>query len=247
MIPAQTAIPVATVRLLEPKPVRYEAHASGPEPPPWPADGVMSNDAQWNTSPPGIGRANDTALVAAVLQGDRDLFRVIVEREGPSMVRACYRILGSREDAEEAAQEAFVMAYRSLGSWRAEGNLGAWLSRIAVRIALRKAAARRTVVWIDPAAPASTIERAALDHGGTRSLVLDPAAAVLAAESAATVRAAVARLDEPYRETVALQFFGQRTLAEIAAATGRPLGTVKTHLHRGLTRLRAELEAEATS
>ncbi len=50
------------------------------------------------------------------------------------------------------------------------------------------------------------------------------------------------RLDEPYREVVALRFFAERSLAEIAVATDRPLGTVKTHLHRGLARLRRTLD-----
>ncbi|HLA16323.1 MAG TPA: RNA polymerase sigma factor [Candidatus Limnocylindrales bacterium] len=207
----------------------------------------MSPDAASSSPPATIGHADDAALVATVLRGDRDVFRVIVEREGPSLVRSCYRILGSREDAEEAAQEAFVIGYRSLGSWRGEGNLGAWLSRIAVRIAIRKAGTRRKVAWIDPTAPTADVERAAIDAGWTRAASTDPARATLAAESAASVRAAVTRLDEPYRETVALRFFGQRSLAEIAAVTGRPLGTVKTHLHRGLTRLRTELEREAAS
>jgi RNA polymerase sigma-70 factor (ECF subfamily) len=227
--------------------VRYEGRASGSGPPSHAINRVKSIDAASSSSPPTIGRDDDAALVAAVLRGDRDRFRVIVEREGPSLVRACYRILGSREDAEEASQEAFVIAFRSLGSWRGEGNLGAWLSRIAVRIAIRKAAARRTVTWIDPTAPTADVERAAIESGWTRAALIDPARAALSAESAATVRAAVARLDEPYRETVALRFFGQRSLAEIAAVTGRPLGTVKTHLRRGLSRLRTELESEAVS
>jgi RNA polymerase sigma-70 factor (ECF subfamily) len=58
------------------------------------------------------------------------------------------------------------------------------------------------------------------------------------------VRAAVASLAEPYREVVALRFFGELSLAEIASQTGRPLGTVKTHLHRGLGRLRESLGGE---
>ena len=58
------------------------------------------------------------------------------------------------------------------------------------------------------------------------------------------MRRAVARLDEPYREVVALRFFGERSLAEIADASGRPIGTVKTHLHRGIQRLRTILAAE---
>ena len=52
----------------------------------------------------------------------------------------------------------------------------------------------------------------------------------------------MARLAEPYRETVSLRFFGELSLDEIARQTGRPLGTVKTHLHRGLLRLRDALD-----
>ena len=58
----------------------------------------------------------------------------------------------------------------------------------------------------------------------------------------ATIRAALAKLEEPYRETVSLRFFGELSLAEIAAETGRPIPTVKTHLRRGLLRLRTSLE-----
>ena len=60
-------------------------------------------------------------------------------------------------------------------------------------------------------------------------------------ERSAEVRDAVLALPEPYREVVALRFFADATLDEIARQTGRPLGTVKTHLHRGLARLRAAM------
>jgi RNA polymerase sigma-70 factor (ECF subfamily) len=72
---------------------------------------------------------------------------------------------------------------------------------------------------------------------------IDPAASALRAERDSAIRRALADLDEPYRETVSLRFFGELSLAEIAEQTGRPLGTVKTHLHRGLLRLRTSLEA----
>jgi RNA polymerase sigma-70 factor (ECF subfamily) len=61
-------------------------------------------------------------------------------------------------------------------------------------------------------------------------------------ERAAGIRSAVSRLDEPYREVVALRFFGELSLDEIASQTGRPLGTVKTHLRRGLLRLRSAVD-----
>jgi RNA polymerase sigma-70 factor (ECF subfamily) len=62
------------------------------------------------------------------------------------------------------------------------------------------------------------------------------------AERAADVRTAVAALPEPYREVVALRFFGDLTLEEIGRQTERPLNTVKTHLRRGLLRLRDTVE-----
>jgi RNA polymerase sigma-70 factor (ECF subfamily) len=189
------------------------------------------------------GAANDDrTIVEAVLAGDQDAYRRLVERESASVISACARVLGDRSEAEDVAQEAFVIAYRSLASWRADGSFGAWLARIAVRLAIRNAGRRKQVAWLDPiAAEADEPGRERFRTSATADAV-DPARSVLRAEQDARVRAAVAALDEPYREVVALRFFAERSLLEIADATGRPLGTVKTHLHRGLARLRAALE-----
>jgi RNA polymerase sigma-70 factor (ECF subfamily) len=180
---------------------------------------------------------DERAAVDAVLAGDRDAFRVLVDREATAVIRACHRVLGDLHEAEDAAQEAFVTAFKSLAGWRGDGPFGAWLTRIAVRIALRRVGRRRHVTWIDPADPAVGVDI----PGGP-----DPAMTTIRAERAASVRAAVARLDEPYRETVALRFFADLSLDEIATQTGRPLGTVKTHLHRGLLRLRTVVDGSAS-
>jgi RNA polymerase sigma-70 factor (ECF subfamily) len=179
---------------------------------------------------------DERAAVDAVLAGDRNAFRILVDRESAAVIRACDRILGDIHESEDAAQEAFVIAFRSLAGWRGDGPFAAWLTRIAIRIALRRAQKRRDVAWIDPTHP---------DHPLDLPGGLDPASSSLRAERAAGIRAAVARLDEPYRETVALRFFGELSLDEIATQTGRPLGTVKTHLHRGLMRLRGTVEGSA--
>jgi RNA polymerase sigma-70 factor (ECF subfamily) len=196
-------------------------------------------------------------VVDAVLRGDRDAFRVLVDRESTSVVRACLRVLGDLHDAEDAAQEAFVTAFRSLDTWRGEGTFGAWIARIAVRVALRQASRRRPVTRIDPLtveSDPSADSRTAGDRASRAAFTSgaldaahgqDPAAIAVRGEREIAVRMAVAGLDEPYREIVALRFFGDLTLAEIAAVTGRPLGTVKTHLHRGLRRLRESLPMEA--
>jgi RNA polymerase sigma-70 factor (ECF subfamily) len=176
---------------------------------------------------------DDRGLVRAVLDGDRDAFRALVEREQVAVYRACLRILGRSHDAEDVAQESFLMAYRSLASYRGDGALGGWLLRIATRQAFRRLGQRREAGELPAELP-------------VRAPGADPVAAALAGERERAVRLAVAALREPYREVVAMRFFGELSLDEIARATGRPVNTVKTHLRRGLERLRPVL-GEATA
>ena len=111
-----------------------------------------------------------------------------------------------------------------------------------MRIALRQASRRKSVAWLDMSdesgAGGAAINAASIEAASAN----DPMLLSLRTERATAVRRAVARLAEPYRETVSLRFFGELSLDEIARQTGRPLGTVKTHLHRGLLRLREALD-----
>jgi RNA polymerase sigma-70 factor (ECF subfamily) len=176
----------------------------------------------------------DPALVGALRSGDRRAFAVLVQHETRAVYQAAYRILGRPADAEDVTQEAFVAAYRSIGTYRGDGSLRGWLLRIATRIAFRRLSQRRETADLDAVGEPALADRSS-----------EPARAVIAAERQRAVRDAIEGLPDPYREVVALRFLADLSLAEVAETTGRPLNTVKTHLRRGLERLRPTLAPEA--
>lgn len=174
---------------------------------------------------------DDRELAQAIVAGDRDAFRLLVDRESGPVVRACTRVLGDPDAAEDVAQECFVTAYQLIGSWRGEGSLHGWLLRIAINRALRAVTRQPRLLPLegDSGEPPEI-------PGGS-----EPLADLLMAERDRMVQEAVASLPDPYRETIVLRYFAELSVAEIASETGRPIGTVKTHLGRGLLRLRPAL------
>jgi RNA polymerase sigma-70 factor (ECF subfamily) len=180
-------------------------------------------------------RDTDRTLVDAVLGGDREAFRALVERESPVVLAVCRRILDDPSDAEDAAQDAFLIAYRKLGTFRGDGPLGGWLMRIAIREARDRALARR---------PAASLDATPGAYGAGLIADDDPTRAVERRERQVAVLAAIADLPDHYRAAVTLRYVDDLTYPEIAAATGRPEATVRTHLHRGLHRLRERLDTE---
>lgn len=175
----------------------------------------------------------DRQVVDAVLAGDREAFRLLVERESQPVIGTCRRILGDPIEAQDAAQDAFTQAYQALATFRGDGAFGAWLHRIAVRVAIGRLAARRDLITLD----GETIDpRAAMLASDD-----DPESAVLDVEDRAAILAAVTALPEPQRDVVMLRFYGDFSLEEIARFTRHPVGTVKSRLSRGVASLRDQL------
>ena len=167
----------------------------------------------------------DRQLVDTVLGGDTGAFRVLVDREAAQVVAICRRILGDPTEAEDVAQDAFISAYRSLATYRGDGPFAAWISRIAARQALARMVSRPDAAELDETVSVATTAD-------------EPEAWTLAGEQRAAVREAVASLPQPQRDVVALRFFRDLSLEEIAETTNTPVGTVKSRLHRGLANLR---------
>jgi RNA polymerase sigma-70 factor (ECF subfamily) len=174
----------------------------------------------------------DRALVDAVISGDDQAYRVLVDREKDNVIGVCRRVLRDPVLAEDVAQEAFLQAYRALPTFRGDGAFGAWLGRIASRLAYAKLK-RPTELRADPTREDGWLIDAA--EG------IDPQRALLDEERRSEVQQAIASLPEHQRRIVEMRFYGGMSLEEISLATGAPLGTVKSRLHRALAALRGRL------
>ena len=185
-------------------------------------------------------------LTSALAENLDDAFDALVLAHQDRLYTIAVRTLGDPGDAEEAAQDALVRAYRALASYDRERILGlrlrGWLTTILLNrcrsVAARRATRGPRPVSIDgdPDRPVATPEAPA------------KAAPAEVAERHAERDRWAARLDAlpvPYRTAVVLRHVDGMSYPEAAAALGRPEGTVKAQVHRGVALLRTMLEAES--
>lgn len=170
-------------------------------------------------------------------RGDAAAYEELVRLHQALAYRTALMIAGSSTEAEEAAQDAFVKAWRALPRFRAGAPFRPWLLAIVANEARsRRRAAGRRQAW--------TL-RAATDRAGPGSASPpgDPAATVLVRERAGELHAALAGLDERDRTVLGLRYLLDLSEREMAAVLGCRPGTVKSRLSRALDRLRDEVAA----
>jgi RNA polymerase sigma factor (sigma-70 family) len=163
-------------------------------------------------------------------------FEDVVREHQDAVYGAALRILGDRDAALDAANQAFMKAYRSIASYDQSRPIKYWLLRIAVNEAITIGRVRsRERQRHAPAAEAVAIpDRAA-----------SPEAMTLDRESRDAIRAAVAQLPELYREVVVLRYFNELSVDEVAGVLGRSPSTVGVQLLRGRQLLRKVLEGRS--
>src|ERR1700733_6843682 len=179
---------------------------------------------------PGVATNRPEDLVKRARRGDDAAFRLIFDRYGRPIVSFIYDMVGKRELAEELAQEAFVRAYKNLGSLRDESKLSTWLFGIAKNVAREALRSRKKEdynVGIDDG-PAGQVS----DSG------LLPDGQLLNKELNSVIHTALAALDEDKRLVFTLKIFHERSYEEIAGITGSSI----PHLQTDPPRARAQVE-----
>jgi len=167
----------------------------------------------------------DVECVARAQRGDHEAFRELVERHRDRIYGLVLRIVRSRGDAEEVAQDAFVRAWRALPRFRGDAAFATWLHRIAVRLAADRAAmlGRRR----GREAPLD-------DPGAVHESRDDPRPH----DEAKHMEALMERLTVAQRAVVTLYYYQDRSVEDVARLLAMPENTVKTHLSRARAALR---------
>ena len=172
----------------------------------------------------------DAALLDALRRGDPQAMEQLVETYADRVYRLTFRITGSKEDAEEATQDALWTAGRKIGMFKGDSAFGSWLYRIAANAAYMKLRARKAKareIAIDDVLPA-------LDDGGLHFEPMDD-------WSPRVEEQAIAELPPEYRAALVLHDVEGMPNPDVAEALGISLPAVKSRIHRSRLYLRKRL------
>ena len=160
--------------------------------------------------------------------GEREAFRLLVERHQDVVFGTAYHMTGSPALAEELAQEAFLAAWQGIRGFRLGRPFKPWLMRILVNTVLAQRRQR-------------TVETTPIEASGGAADGDNPAAVVEAQVERQRLQQAINGLSPEHRQVVVLRYFAELTVPEVARASGVNEGTVKSRLHRAHRALRERL------
>jgi len=180
----------------------------------------------------------ETALVQAARQGDRGAFGQLVDAFQRPVYSLAFRMLGSADDAEDAAQESFLKAYRAMGSYDPARSFSTWLLSITAHHCIDRIRRRRPEPvslddlppWREFAAPA-----------------VDPERAAIAADRASWMSGLLGHLSEADRLVLVLRYWHDLGYQEIAEMTETSEAAVKSRLHRARRQLAEMMSPQATT
>jgi len=180
---------------------------------------------------------SDEQLVQLAVNEDPEAFGEIVNRWERKIFALCYGMLNREDEAKDAAQDAFIAAYKNLSKFRGEARVSSWLHRIAVNQCLTRK--RREKTRSESFFDESESSEEKVFVAPAR---LTPSRQTEQGERIMAVRSAVSALPPELRQIVVMKEFEEMTFQEISDVMEIPLSTVKSRLYTALKQLRMKLE-----
>ena len=193
------------------------------------------------SSAPSAG-ASDAELARQVAQGNGAAFETLMRRHNRALFRTARAILRDDAEAEDALQEAYLQAYRTMASYRGEARLSTWLARVVANEALmrlRKRARRSALVPLKPDISVEEVSQISDD-----SMDKGPEAAARRAEMRKLLEAGIDELPDAYRPVFMLRAVEEYSVEETAAILQIPEATVRSRFFRARSLLREALAQE---
>jgi len=180
---------------------------------------------------------SERELLEQIRSGKKHLFAQLVERYKDQAMTLAVRLLKNRDDAEEAAQDAFVRAFNALDKFEQKAKFSTWLYRIVYNVCLTRLKKQERQIEFVREDSDSEFE-SELFPSVVPSIEYDNL------ELLGIVKSMIEELPEKYRAMLSLFYFQELSYEEIGDVTDLPLGTVKTHLFRARTLLLNKLASE---
>ena len=190
----------------------------------------------------GLSGQSDEALAPLVAGGDQAAFEVLMRRHNRALFRTARAILRDDAEAEDALQEAYVKAYRTMGSFRGDARLTTWLARVVANEALmrlRKQERRSSIVPLQ-----AGLELDTLDQTAEPTMANAPEQSARRAEIRKLLEQRIDALPGAYRTVFMLRAVEEYSVEETASILQIPEATVRSRFHRARSLLREGLAAE---
>jgi RNA polymerase sigma-70 factor, ECF subfamily len=182
---------------------------------------------------------DDMAAVARVLDGDKDAFRILVERHSRDIFRVAFRLMANEQDADDAVQETFLRAYRSLGKFEKRSQFGTWIYRIAVNCCCDMLEKRKGsgAICSDPAPKdGGRPQEESLSSGAP-----SPERLLMSREAGERLNQVLEILTPLERTAFLMRHFEDKSIREIAQALEVQSSAAKHSVFRAVEKLRREL------
>lgn len=186
----------------------------------------------------------DSRFIARLKRRDEHAFNELVLAYEAQVFRLVWRMLSSREEAEDMTQDVFVQVFRSIDSFRGDSKLSTWIYRIAMNLTRNRAKYlsrrhQKSHSDIDGAEPRDVHNEA---QGRTSGETRRPDLDAMGNQAERIVLECLATLEAEFKEILVLRDVEALSYEEVGKITGLPPGTVKSRLHRARTLLKTEVE-----
>jgi len=190
------------------------------------------------------GKLSDPELAQRIASGDKDAFELLMRRHNQILYRAARSILKDDAEAEDAVQEAWLLAYRAIGNFRGDAKLSTWLVRIVINEAISRRRKRSRGAEVIQLNGETQEDREAAEENVNQTLPEQPEHAARRAQTRRLLEAKIDELPDAFRTVFVLRALEELSVEESAVALGIPEATVRSRFFRARALLREALSKE---